>query len=459
MKWWTVILITIYCNFSSAQNNESSPDFSWGNGYYFNLNAGETISFNGREIELVYLENHFNRIRVENDTIWLKVSRRSLPALINGIRIFVADNKNVKALATEKKVHGLLQKDALVCVSDFREPLLDFNRFIFPVSYNDGFLWSTEEDSYMFSYLGPDKSKAENFYQSHEGIDFNLHDARGLEKHWLLAVGKSKVVWVEEGRTGQNEKEASVLLQSSLQAEIFYLYEHLNKRNIVVREGQELVRGEPIGTVWGDETWGHLQFAVIFADSVPAYSNRHHNLVNGFPQLYELYFQESSAYTKTFTKGRIYFGRKRSLNGNQKNIAAYESYSGKGWLLGRWNPADKVDWVMKNEQGNARLKKVLFGGSPAECKNPENFFEYEINVRNGGYRIRAEIGDLFLPSWQKVSFEGVNAGEFSLAAGESTWTTERIVQVTDGKLTVRIYIDEKNKKVAGLSQIVFQRAY
>ncbi len=136
----------------------------------------------------------------------------------------------------------------------------------------------------------------------------------------------------------------------------------------------------------------------------------------------------------------------------------YESYAGKGWKPGEWNISGKVEAVQKGEEGNARLKKVLFEGTKAERKNPENFYEYEINVRNGLYRIRAKVGDLFVPTWQKVNFEDLPAGEISLDAGEFEWTTERVVKVEDGRLTVRIYVDEKNQKAAGLGQIVFQGA-
>lgn len=113
----------------------------------------------------------------------------------------------------------------------------------------------------------------------------------------------------------------------------------------------------------------------------------------------------------------------------------------------------------KNEKGNARLKKVLFEESPAEAENPSDYFDFDISVRNGVYRIRAELGDWFLPSWQKVEFEGVEAAAYSLKPGEFTWTTERIVTVKDGSLTTRIFVDNNNTKVAGISQIVFQRAY
>jgi hypothetical protein len=69
------------------------------------------------------------------------------------------------------------------------------------------------------------------------------------------------------------------------------------------------------------------------------------------------------------------------------------------------------------------------------------------------------VGDLLLPTWQKIDFEGINAGTFSLSEGEQKWTSERIVRVNDRKLTIRIYVDENNEKLAGISEIVFQRAY
>jgi hypothetical protein len=69
------------------------------------------------------------------------------------------------------------------------------------------------------------------------------------------------------------------------------------------------------------------------------------------------------------------------------------------------------------------------------------------------------MGDVSLPTWQKIAFEGVDAGELAEGAGQFTWTSEKVVKVQDGKLTVRIYVDENNEKPAGISEIVFQKAY
>lgn len=458
MKNSLIIIILLFAAVFTAQAQTIKPDFSWGNGYYYNLDVGDSIHFNNQTVRLLQIENHYNLLTVGNDTLWLKVSRRTLPKLSDGVKIFVADNKNVKTLGVNKETHGLLKKDALICLSNFTEPMLDFNQYIFPVSFNDGFLWTTEEDAYMFSLQKEKNESGETVYSAYEGMSFDLHDARGKEKHWLLAIENSTVSWVEDD-LGEDEQQTCVLLQSKSQPTIFYLYNQLFKKNVVIKEGQELMRGEPIGTIWGDSEWAHLQFAVIHSDTVPRFYKQITSVVNGFPQLYELYFQEGSNYNKMFSKGRFYFGRPSWVNGNQKNITEWEPYAGKGWQFGRWNTTDKVDWINRGEAGNARLKKVLFENTPAEVRNPQNFYEYEISVRNGTYRIRAELGDLYLPSWEKVSFEGIDAGEYSLEAGESTWTSERVVNVKDGKLTIRIQVDDENQKVAGLSQIVFQQAY
>jgi hypothetical protein len=68
------------------------------------------------------------------------------------------------------------------------------------------------------------------------------------------------------------------------------------------------------------------------------------------------------------------------------------------------------------------------------------------------------MGDINLPTWQKISFEGVDAGIISNEKADFDWTPERIVKVNDGKLTVRIFVDKNNEISAGISEIVFQRA-
>ncbi|MFW6289927.1 MAG: M23 family metallopeptidase [Mariniphaga sp.] len=432
----------------------NSAGFRWGNGFYYNMDAGERVTFNQVEVTLLKVHNHYNLLKVGEDTLWLKVARRKVPEVINGIRIFVADNKTVKALNPGSIAHGLLTGDALVCLSDSRLPLLDPQHYTFPVSFNNGFTWSAEEDSHMFSYYKDNDFP--NHYISYPGIGIDLHEARGKLMHWLIAVEDSRVVWVNDKVDFAGGNQSCVLLKSKSQPNIYYLYNHLFTKNVAVKSGQELVKGEAVGTAWGNASWGHLHFAVIFSPTEPTFQECSGNVVNGFPQLFGLYNPRGSHLARNFTRGRIIFGQPRSLRGNVLNNLEFEPYTGKGWTTGKWNPADKVEWISKGNEGNIRLKKVLFEGTPGESTNPHSYFDYQISVLNGTYRMRVKVGDVYLPTWQKMEFEGVDAGIKNLKAGEFSWTGERIVKVNDGILNVRVYIDSTNNMAAGISELVFQ---
>jgi hypothetical protein len=434
---------------------QTQPDFKWGNAFYFNINIGETITFKNVTIKLIEQKKQFNRFVFNNDTVWIKVSRRTLPVVVGEVRVFVADNRNVKALTSDKKTHGLLKKGALICLSGFNEPLLDPNEFYFPISYNDGFLWSVEENSTMFAY----QSEMDKKEMSHAGVDFDLHNVRGLKKHWIVAIENSTVMWVEKESLNGSQMAVCALARSDSHFGIYYVYNYMCRKNIEIKKGDKLIRGEPIGTAWGDKNWGHLQFSVIKSDTVPTINSKYFNVVNCFPQFFSLYHKHTLNINRYFTKGIIKFGEPACINGNRKNVIAFEEFAGKGWLIGDWNCADRVEWANSKNIGNARLWKVLFKKERAECTNPENYYEFEINVKNGVYRIRAKVGDAKLATWQKVSFENVVAETYSLNVGQYKWTSERVVKVKDGKLTVRIYIAEKENKPAGISEIVFQRAY
>lgn len=455
-----IILLHFVCLLAAYGQKPTTPDFTWGNASYFNLNVGDTIYFDQTEVKLLALENHFSQIEIGGDTVWAKVSRRALPLFVNGLRIFVADNKNVKALTDDPEVHGLLTKDALICVSPFMLPMLDPQNYMFPVSFSDGFMWKGEEEGYLFSYLGLKERNGEKEYLSHAGINFDLHDARGKEKHWLIAIENSRVCWTETKVDNEGGKQNAVLLQSESQLKIFYLYQGLYDKNLQVKKGQQLRRGEPVGTAWGiNDATGHFQFSVLRSDTVPAYEHRNGNVLNFFPQIFELYFNRTDNYPKRFSKGQISFGKIVHGNRNELNDSAFEEYLGKGWVFGKWNVTDKVETVSSRDKGNVRLHKVVFKNSPGESKNPNDWFDYEINVPNGTYRIRAKVGDVGIAAAQQISFESVNAGKFSTAKGELVWTPERVVKVTDGKLTVRINLDLENGSPSGLAEIVFQRAY
>lgn len=442
--------------FAEAREN-TSPDFQWGNTFYFNLNTGDSVVFEETTIKLLITRSGISVFQVGPDTIQLGLSRRSLPANAAGLKLFVAGNNFTKMKVANPEVFGLVKKDVLLAVSNAVVPLLDRNRYYFPVSFNDGFVWDMEEDTYLFSVQKNDNKK-EGKLVCHPGINFDLNDARGLEKHWLLAIENSKVVWVDDKNPDDSGTRASVLLQSEENPKIYYLYENLYRRNLEVRNGQAVRRGEPVGTAWGEGNWCHFQFSVLFSEIVPDYKNRHSNVLNFFPQLYELYYGQAFNPYKSFSKGRIFFNQGNPENGNEKNLSEFEDYLGKGWVFESFNPAGRVEGTANGTKGNARLTSELFAGTGLEYRNSTGFFKYEINVPNGVYRIRARVGDSSSASWQKVSFEGIAAGIIAGDVGEFSWTGEKIVRITDRRLTICIFTDPENKKPAGITEIVFQRA-
>ena len=455
---FTAFFIVIFQMQITAQKTTPS-DFHWGNGFFYNLIKGQSILFNDTEIQLINIEGQYNRLKIDADTFDLKVVNHSLPFTANGFKIYIADNRNIQTVVGNPWIHGLLTGDALICICPLGVPLLEASSYVFPVSFKDGFIWSGDENSSMFTFPYADEGKLKEMLYSHEGIDFDLNDARGIDKHPTVAIENSSVIWVENKSSDAGDKEACVLLRSDSNPKIYYIYQHLYNRMLKVKKGDRITVGDVIGSVWGDEKWSHLHFSVIYSDTIPSYQNRFHNVVNIYPQIYELYFKQTFPVNKTFTKGRLIFGKPKNINRNSKNNDVYDECSGKGWILDNWNITGKVDWIVKGNEGNVRLQKRMFGGTKAACTNPLNYYEYEISCPNGVYRIRANMGDLTMSTWQKVDFEGINAATYSLKPGETKWTHERAVKVKDNKLTIRIYIDDKNELPAGISEIVFQQAY
>lgn len=459
MKFLGIILYFVFFFLldilNSGAQTGTTPDFTFGNVSYFNLNVGEKCNFNESEIEILKVYHHYTKLRVDSDTVWLKVARRSPALALASVNIFVADNKSVKAISGNSTVHGLLKKDVLLAVSPIGAPMTDNSAIGFPISFTQGFLWRTLGDSYMFSYQQGSENEINNEL-SYAGIGIDMGETRAMDKHLVVSMENGRVVWVETQIPGTMEPQAAVCIQSESSPDIFYIYEHLHSRGISVKRNQRILKGDGIGFAWGDGNWNHLRVGIVRSDTIPGFENRHHNAVNFYPQMIGLYFGQQSLFLHSFTKGQIYFGRASHFNANAKNVSGFEELHGTGWLLGRWNTADKVEWVSGRKSGNARLRKTLFNGQPAQCTNPNDWYEFEINVRNGIYRIRALVGDHFQPSWQKIEFEGVGAGTFTRNAGDLVWTSERIVKVNDGKLTVRIYTE--GQKIAGLSEIVFQQA-
>jgi len=451
-----LFLFLLFPQLSDGQDRDQDA-FRWGNVTYLNISVRQKVEFQGNEIELLEIKNHFNKILINKDTFWLKVCYRS-PALESGrIKVFAADNRNVMALTNDRALHGLLKKDLLLALAPKDQPLLDPLRFLFPITFAGGYIWRNNEDSYPFSFQegGTPRVVPEKQYP---GIGLDVINGRGSVRFSVIAMETGKVVWVDTRSESSAQPRASLCVSSNSSPGVYYIYRGLFSREIFVRAGQTVEKGEELAFLWGDGLWEHLQLGIVYSDSVPSPVRWSRNMINFFPQLMELYYGKQPSGGQMFSKGQIFFGAPTGAKGNIKNVSAYEHYQGTGWKLGMWNTADKVEWVSNKTTGNARLSKTLFEGTPAKCTNPDNHYDFEIDVRAGIYRVRAAIGDCFVQTWQKVEFEGVTGGTYQINPGLFTWTPERTVRVKDGKLTVRIYLGDQNQK-AGLSSIVFQQVY
>ncbi len=430
-----------------------NPDFIFGNVHYFNVDLNEVILFNQNEIEVLAVVNHHLRIRVNSDSIWTRVARRSPAIRAGGLQLFVADSRPVKEIAPEKAVHGLLTRDVLVGIAQHNVPLIDRLSYSFPVGFTGGFVWRNNEDKGAFAYTSSTDDPL--WTNTYGGIAIDVFSRRGEQLHPIVAMESCRVVWTESHPGSNGQTLSTICLQSDNQPNIYYIFDHLESAPLV-RRNQRVVKGEQIAAARGVGEWSTLRLAVVYRTEPPVYSNRFTNQLNIYPHLLELYYGQQPGFITHFTKGQIFFGRGNQRTGTSANVSAYENHLGLGWLLGDWNITDRVEWINLRRGSNARLRRVLFPGEPGESHSPTNYFDYQISVRNGVYRVRALVGDYQEPSWQRIEFEGVAGGTFTRNAGDLIWTSERVVRVTDGTLTVRIFVDEI--RPAGIAEIVFQEA-
>jgi murein DD-endopeptidase MepM/ murein hydrolase activator NlpD len=441
-------------NNTALKKSERPPPIQWGNAVYVDLAVGESYHYKDRTVTLLAIEGNSAWIDVEGTRESLVVARRELPKVVAGVRIFLADNRVVATLTTDSafpRTHGLTTRDALLCLSDASQPLLDPARFTFPISRSDGYEWSMEENGHMFAYMGQ--------FRSHEGMDFNLHDARGLERHALCAIESGTVRWVETKLAKKNE--ACVLLESDAQPGLYYIYQHLNRAKVHVTSGQKVARGQSIGYIWGDNRWGHFHFAVVArSDAPPVFTHRYENVLNAFPALFELWHGTLEAPARTWREGEFEFARHRWLNGNRQRISSYDNVVGYGWRLGAWCAAGKVEFSSHADKtmpgGVALLRKTMHTDTPYPAKNPLDYFDFEVAVENGTYAVGAVFGSRDDRTWQRVTFEQTEAGVFALEAGESARTPRKQVTVADGRLTMRVFLKDA-ETAAGVNTFSFKR--
>ena len=424
---------------------------AWGNAIYVNLDVGESYRYLSKSVTLLGVTNNVATVSVDGESRKLYLARLELPTVVDGVRVFLADTRPVATLTTDEsfpRIHAALTGDALLCLSDATQPLLDPQRFTFPVSRDDGFRWSMAENSHTFAYLRPARS--------HEGIDIDLTDARGKEIHALVAIEDATVRWIAQG----NSPEACLLLESASYPGLYYIYQHLNRDKLFVQPGQKVRRGEKLAYIWGDGRWGHLHFSVVGSGGQPDYGQRYRYLLNCFPHLVELWHGSLTLEIPVRTSGNFRFANQYWEDGNRQHLSAWSDVLGYGWQLGDWCAAGKVETSLTDEGGKpfqgARLSKIMHQQTEHPARNPQDWFDFEVAVENGTYRVRAEVGDQYAATWQWVEFEGVDAGTFELPPGQLRRTDERPVTVNDGRLTARIQLRD-NRTPAGLRNLTFER--
>lgn len=456
MKGKLLIFYMLCRFFAAGQQNEVSPEFTWGNGRFFNLNIGETVTFLNFEIKLLKIDGRTNLLKVNNDTVQLYASGRTLPLETSGLKLFAADNKTLKIISDNKQIHNNLKKDLLICVWNNKLPSLPESDFVFPVGFSTGFNWNGDGTGYFFAAPCNHDWMLKNNFLMNDAYDFQISYDNNLSCHPVIAVENSTVVQTSVAGN-KNVKEIYLLLKSNSNGNIYYKYRFEGVKSVKLKTGEKLETGQEIVPFYTPGQKVLFSFSVIYSETEPDIKPFSSAIVNVFPQLYELYYRQTNPVIKNFTKGRILFSDGGNAKGISKNMDKYEDWTGKGWLLGAWNIADKVEWTNNINGGNARLKKTLFENTKAMAVNPVNYFDYEISCPNGIYRIRANMGDVAENTWQRVEFEGIKTSAIHLGPGESKWTDEIVAKVSDLKLTTRIYLDTKNKVPAGISEIVFQQ--
>jgi murein DD-endopeptidase MepM/ murein hydrolase activator NlpD len=450
-----LVAVTLLTPASAATEGKPGEPRTWGNITFVDLAIGESCRYAGKNVKLVAMEKHFCTVDVDGVQAALKVARRTLPGVVNGVRIYVSDNRVVASLTSETLrgrplLHGATTRDALLALSDPSGPLVDPERFVFPISWKDGYQWSMEEDSHQWAYLAPNRS--------HEGIDLGMHEARGRVLHPLVAIEAGTVRWVEQKLTAVNE--ACLLLESAAQPGIWYCYQHLNSERVLVSAGQKVSRGQPLAYIWGDNAWGHLHFAVGGYGPEPTYSQRYRYLLNAFPVLYELWHGDLRLREHSRYRGQWFFARHRGADHNRTYRHAYDPVIGYGWDLGRWCPAERVESERPKEVADTdvsvQLRKTLFRGEAAEATNPQDFYNFLVDVNPGRYLVKARLGSNECDSWQAVSINGMDLGTYVQAKGTFAWTRERTVEVREGRLRLRLALKDADTPAA-LSALHFER--
>jgi murein DD-endopeptidase MepM/ murein hydrolase activator NlpD len=422
-----------------------SAPLQWGNQYFYDMAIGEEVSFLGKIVKLVANDGPYAVVRVDGTEVTLPTVTRSLPAVVNGVRLFIAFNRPFERSSTHdwrglgNHLFANMTKDAMLVLSDPALPLLPPETYTFPISRADGFDWQFTENSHNFAFLQRNRI--------HEGIDINMHLFRDTEQSPLVAVEDARVVWTQS----DSVNGTAVFLESLHTPGIYYVYQHLNNASVRVAAGEKISKGQIVGYIRGDGKWGHLHFTVVTKNN--DYAHRYDNALNLFPGLYELWYGDLADHSAPRIEAdwKMYnaeYWKQDYTSGRYR----YDEIVGFGWKLGAWCPGGAVE---HDDNESVLLRKTLYKGTAAAVTNPDNYYDFEVDVMNGDYEVAVELGAANKATSQQVEFEGVLQGTYSLASGEFAWTPRAPVNVTDGKLTLRFVTD--GDAYAGIRHIRFRQ--
>jgi murein DD-endopeptidase MepM/ murein hydrolase activator NlpD len=416
----------------------------WGNQYFYDMAMREDVSFLGHTVKLLANDGAASSVSVDGGApVSLLTASRSLPVVVGGVRLFLAYNRPFER-SSPHNWNGLgnslfdnMTKDALLVLSDPHLPLLPASTYTFPISRTDGFDWQLTENSHNFAFLQEDRI--------HEGVDINMHHFRDTAKSPLVAIEDARLVWTQSN--GVNG--TAVFLESRNMPGIFYVYQHLSNSSVQIAAGENVSKGQPLGYIHGDGKWGHLHFTVVTKNN--HYANRYDNALNLFPGLYELWYGNLRNHStpRTGANWKIY-NAKYWQDDYTSGRYRYDKVVGFGWRLGSWCPGGAVE---HDGAESVLLRKTLYKGTTSTVTNPDDVYDFDIDVVNGDYEVAVELGAVNKATWQRVYFEGVLQGTYPLASGEFAWTPLDTVRVTNGKLTLRFMLD--GDKYAGIRHIRF----
>jgi len=446
----------------------------FGNAVFVDMAVGDNHTYLGHTVTLAGVDLARVIVDVDGAQAMVGVARYHLPVEVNGVRVVGSCLRKWREITTPAKKDCFpVRRDAVLCLSDPARPLLDHERFTFPVSRRDGWQWFCEEESHMHQWLGAGWLQAGEscVNRFHEGVDLAMHDARDKAIHPLVAIEAADVraVWNPTG----TPPETCVLLESRAQPGVFYAYQHLNLPTVRVSPGDTVRTGQQLGCIWGDVAWGHLHFALSAQDEVPqGKPGAYRNLLNAFPFLYELYHGNLSWRRPPRTRGDFVFGNHRyecvsddgRVGFNNQHSFYYNDVCGYGWLLDDWMEAG---WMHYNRvEGGAYCN--VYGlrtmwedgddvrGGAFRATAPDAGYRFAVNLEPGRYRVHAIVGDRTELSDQHVTFNNMDAGTYRLGKGDSARTPEVHVDAPDGMLTVGLELLDDDTRVA-IHRLVFAR--